>query len=115
MDVYPTNYLQGCDTSTFQFKSITKNQAAEGRGSFSHCPIFVTSCQELKIRWEVLDWSAYHTAAAAAPRLRLNISVSIDLRLSISKIWNLWKKKKFFYLMLYFKVTFSSSKVTEKL
>ena len=39
----------------------------------------IISRPELKIRREVLDWSAYH--AAAAPRLRLNISVAIDPRL----------------------------------
>ena len=43
----------------------------------------IISCLELKIRWEVLDWSA------GAPHLRLNISVAIDTRLSKSKIWNL--------------------------
>ena len=34
------------------------------------------SCPELKICREVLDWLAYHAAAAAAPRLWLNISVA---------------------------------------
>ena len=62
--------------------------------------IFI-SRPELKIRREVLDWSAYHAAAAAAaPRLRLNISVAIDPRLSKSKIWNLWKKSIF--LLIFF-------------
>ena len=57
---------------------------------------------ELKIRRDLLDWSAYYaTAAAAVPRLRLNISIAIDPRLSKSKIWNLWKKKVFFILIFF--------------
>ena len=46
----------------------------------------------MKIRWEVLDWSAYHTTVlAAAPRLRLNTLKS--------KIRNLWKKV--FFLLIF--------------
>ena len=52
---------------------------------------------ELNIRRELLDWSAYHAAAAAAC-LRLNILVAIDPRLSKLKIWNLWEKKYFFII-----------------
>ena len=57
-----------------------------------------TSRLELKIRWEVLDWSAYHAAAvlAAVHYLRLNISVAIDSRRSKSK-FGIYGKEVFFY------------------
>ena len=58
----------------------------------------IISRQELEIRQEVLDWSAYHTAISAttAPHLRLNISIAIHPSLLKLKIWNLWGKKYFF-------------------
>ena len=63
--------------------------------------MIIISRPELKIRREVLDWTAYHAAAAAAaaaPRFWLNISVAIDPRLLKSKIWNLCKKSIFLFI-----------------
>ena len=75
--------------AVFQYISDCENKSTQKNT--------IISRPELKIRREVLDWSAYH-AAAAAPRFWLNISVAIDPRLLKSKIWNLCKKSIFLFI-----------------
>ena len=67
------------DVKHYSVQSLKSSAASLNKTIKTQC--FVISRPELKIRREVLDWSAYH-AAAAAPHLWPNISVAIDPRLS---------------------------------